>query len=300
MKRMIKAVFGVFVSLILLAHSFTVIVYAIDFDAEQTFDSVFVVLSGNSLGSGFALGKQCVITNAHVVQRSSETTIAAYDGKEYDAIVYCKSDDLDIAVLFVPSADFTPLAIGNTSDIKIGDDVYAIGAPNGMSFTLTKGTLSSNKRKIRGEDYLQIDAALNEGNSGGPLLNASGGVIGMNTMKMNNSEGLGLAIPIDRILQYMKDNAISITDSGIVEVPEIKGNPASSIIVQTPEKIEISDKDDQKRFEHNKEPLLLTVVCVSVICNIIMLLLTLQYRSKWKKLKAEQSERTDFEIDIWE
>lgn len=298
MKRIIKAVFGVFVSLMLLAHSF--IAYGIDFDAEQTFDSVFVVLSGNSLGSGFALGDQCVITNAHVVQNSSEVTITAYDGKEYPAVVYCKSSDLDIAVLSVPSADFTPLAVGNTSDIKIGDDVYAIGAPNGMSYTLTKGTLSSNKRIISGDDYLQIDAALNEGNSGGPLLNAGGAVIGMNTMKMNNSEGLGLAIPIDRILQYMKNNDISITESGIAEVPEIKGNTASSTIVQSPENADTYDKENQKRYEQNNEPVLIAVICISVICNIIMLLLTLQYRSKWKKLKAEQSERTDFEIDIWE
>lgn len=295
MKRIIKAVCSVIVSMILLTHSF--IVYAIDFDAEQTFDSVFVVLSGNSLGSGFALGDQCVITNAHVIQDPSNVEITAYNGKDYQAVVYCKNDELDIAVLYVSSADFKTLETGNISNLKIGDDVFAIGAPNGMSYTLTKGTLSSNKRVISGETYLQIDAALNEGNSGGPLLDSKGTVIGMNTMKMNDSEGLGLAIPIDRIIQYMNNNDISISDRGEAVVPEITNNtdPANA-----DEKIGSNDNIIQERSEHNNVPVLIAVICVSVICNIIMLLLTLQYRSKWKKLKTEQSERTDFEIDVWE
>lgn len=296
MKRIIKAVLSAVISVMLCTHSF--IAYAIDFDAEQTFDSVFVVMSGNALGSGFALGESCVVTNTHVIQDASNVEITAYDGKEYPAFVYCKSDELDIAVLSVPSADFTPLTIGNTSDIKIGDDVYAIGAPNGMSYTLTKGTLSSNKRKISGDDYFQLDAALNEGNSGGPLLDSYGTVIGMNTMKMNNSEGLGLAIPIDRIIKYMKSNDISMTDNGIAEVPEIEYHAETNTFAS--DSIVKSDSPQQKPAKRNIEPVLIAVICVSVIGNIIMLLITLHYRSKWKALKTEQSERTDFEIEIWE
>ena len=295
MKRIIKAVCSLIISFLVLTHSFSV--YALDFDAEQTFDSVFVVLSDNALGSGFALGKQCVITNAHVIQSTSEIKITAYDGKVYSTIVYCKDDNLDIAVLSVPAANLKPLTIGNTTDIKIGDDVIAIGAPNGMSYTLTKGTLSSNKRIISGESYLQIDAALNEGNSGGPLLNANGAVIGMNTMKMNNSEGLGLAIPIDRIIQYMDNNDISISDNSGARVPEISILPNSAI---EDDQIGSTDNNKVEQSEDNNVPALIAVICVSAIWNIIMLLLTLQYRSKWKKLKSEQSERTDFEIDILE
>ena len=299
MKWIIKAVLSAVISVMLCTHSF--IAYAIDFDAERTFDSVFVVMSGNALGSGFALGESCVVTNAHVIQDASNVEITAYDGKEYPAFVYCKSDELDIAVLSVPSADFTPLMIGsNTSDIKIGDDVYAIGAPNGMSYTLTKGTLSSNKRKISGDDYYQLDAALNEGNSGGPLLDSQGTVIGMNTMKMNNSEGLGLAIPIDRIIRYMKSNDISMTDDGIAEVPEIEYHAETNTNASASDSIVKSDSTQQELAKRNIEPVLIAVICVSVICNIIMLLITLHYRSKWKALKTEQSERTDFEIEIWE
>ena len=299
MKWIIKAVLSAVISVMLFTHSF--IAYAIDFDAERTFDSVFVVMSGNALGSGFALGESCVVTNAHVIQDASNVEITAYDGKEYPAFVYCKSDELDIAVLSVPSADFTPLMIGsNTSDIKIGDDVYAIGAPNGMSYTLTKGTLSSNKRKISGDDYYQLDAALNEGNSGGPLLDSQGTVIGMNTMKMNNSEGLGLAIPIDRIIRYMKSNDISMTDDGIAEVPEIEYHAETNTNASASDSIVKSDSTQQELAKRNIEPVLIAVICVSVICNIIMLLITLHYRSKWKALKTEQSERTDFEIEIWE
>ena len=295
MKRIIKAVCSLIISFLVLTHSFPV--YALDFDAEQTFDSVFVVLSDNALGSGFALGKQCVITNAHVIQNTSDVKITAYDGKVYSATVYCKDDDLDIAVLSVPSADFKPLSIGNSADIKIGDDVIAIGAPNGMSYTLTKGTLSSNKRIISGDSYLQIDAALNEGNSGGPLLNSNGAVIGMNTMKMNNSEGLGLAIPIDRIIQYMDNNDISISDNSGAIVPEISIQPNFAI---KDNQIGSTDNKKVEQYEDNNVPVMMVVICVSVICNIIMLLLTIQYRIKWKKLKSAQSERTDFEIDILE
>ena len=295
MKRIIKAVCLLIITFSVLTLSLSV--YALEFDAEQTFDSVFVVLSDNALGSGFALGEHCVITNAHVIQNASEVKITAYDGKVYPATVYCKDDDLDIAVLSVPSADFKPLSIGNSADIKIGDDVIAIGAPNGMSYTLTKGTLSSNKRIISGEPYLQIDAALNEGNSGGPLLNVKGAVIGMNTMKMNNSEGLGLAIPIERIIQYMDNNDISISDDSGTVFPEITIHNNSVI-----EDNLIGSKDNKKteQSEDNNVPALMVMICVSAICNIIMLLLTLLYRNKWKKLKSEQSERTDFEIDILE
>lgn len=298
MKGIIKAVLSAVISIMLCIHSF--IAYAIGFDAEQTFDSVFVVISGNALGSGFALGKNCVVTNAHVIQDASNVEITAYDGKEYSAFVYCKSDELDIAVISVPSADFTPLSIGNTSDIKIGDDVYAIGAPNGMSYTFTKGTLSSNKRRISGDDYLQSDAALNEGNSGGPLLNSQGTVIGMNTMKINNSEGLGLAIPIDRIVKYMKSNNIAMTDDGIAEVPKTENHTDTNMKDSESESIDKSDNHQQEQTKRDKEPVLIAVICVSVICNIIMLLITLHYRRKWKALKTEPSERTDFEIEIWE
>lgn len=295
MKRIIKAVCSFIITFMVLTRSFSV--YALEFDAEQTFDSVFVVLSDNALGSGFALGEHCVITNAHVIQNTSDVNITAYDGKIYHADVYCKDDDLDIAVLSVPSSDFIPLAIGNTADIKIGEDVIAIGAPNGMSYTLTKGTLSSNKRIISGESYLQIDAALNEGNSGGPLLNANGDVIGMNTMKMNNSEGLGLAIPIDRILLYMENNEISISNDGIIEVPEIIDTPDSTVI---PSSDSITAENREKTNKENSQPLIIALLCVSIILNIIMILMTLHYRSKWRQAKIDQSERTDFEIDIWE
>lgn len=298
MKRIIKAVLSAVISIMLCTHSF--IVSAIDFDAEETFNSVFVVISGNALGSGFALGENCVVTNAHVIQDTSNVKITAYDGQEYSAVIYCKSDELDIAVLSVSSGNFIPITIGKDSDIKIGDDVYAIGAPNGMSYTLTKGTLSSNKREISGDNYLQIDAALNEGNSGGPLLDCQGAVIGMNTMKMNNSEGLGLAIPIDRIIRYMKSNDISITDNGIADIPEIENHAEMNTNFSASESIDVSEKLQQEQTKQNNEPVLIAIICVSVICNIIMLLIMLFYRSKWRALKTEQSERTDFEIDFWE
>jgi hypothetical protein len=117
-------------------------------------------------------------------------------------------------------------------------------------------------------------------------------------MKMNNSEGLGLAIPIDRIIKYMKSNDISMTDNGIAEVPKIEYHAETN--TSASDSIVKSDSPQQETAKRNIEPVLIAVICVSVIGNIIMLLITLHYRSQWRALKTEQSERTDFEIEIWE
>ena len=96
--------------------------------------------------------------------------------------------------------------------MKTGDDIYAIGAPKGMAYTLTKGGVSAKERMIGNKSYIQIDAAINEGNSGGPLLNDAGQVLGMNTLKMSDSEGIGLAIPVNRICEYLKSLGIELKD----------------------------------------------------------------------------------------
>ena len=166
-------------------------VSAIGFDAEKAYESVFVVYSGTSLGSGFAIGENCVITNAHVITDTDNIAIVTYEGTEYAASLLGINEDEDIAVLVIENAAFSYLMMANLSAVKIGDDIYTIGAPKGMAYTLTKGTISAKERIIREKSYIQIDAAINEGNSGGPLLNDSGEVLGMNTLKMTDSEGIG-------------------------------------------------------------------------------------------------------------
>ena len=273
-------------------------VSAIGFDAEKAYESVFVVYSGASLGSGFAIGENCVITNSHVIADPKNIAIVTYDGTEYAASLLGINEDEDIAVLVIENATSPYLMMANLSAVKIGDDIYTIGAPNGMAYTLTTGTITAKERIIREKSYIQIDAAINEGNSGGPLLNDSGEVLGMNTLKMTDSEGIGLSIPTDRIENYLKSLGIE-TDE--------KGNIPDAV---QPQNI-VAPADNQfnadKNVEQHEKCALPTVTYVaigiaaaSLLGNIILSILLIYQRKKNITLKFDPSERTDFDIDIWE
>lgn len=273
---------------------------AIGFVAEDAYESVFVVYSGNSLGSGFALGKNCIVTNAHVIDDKNDVVVKTYGATEYKAFVIGMDDDRDIAVLGVENADFPYLSIADVSSMNTGDDIYAIGAPKSMSYTLTKGVISAKERKVGRYNYIQIDAAINEGNSGGPLLNDNGDVLGVNTLKMSDSEGIGLAIPINVVIDYIKELNISVDENGNVSeivtepVRESSTNPQS-----TQGNLTVVRND-------TKVNLVLAVLAVlSALFNIILLVWLISIKSKYNNLinvtvKTDPSERTDFDIDILE
>ena len=270
-------------------------VSAIGFDAEKAYESVFVVYSGTSLGSGFAIGENCVITNAHVIADPNNIAIATYDGTEYAASLLGINEDEDIAVLVIENATFPYLMMANLSAVKIGDDIYTIGAPKGMAYTLTKGTISAKERIIREKSYIQIDAAINEGNSGGPLLNDSGEVLGMNTLKMTDSEGIGLSIPTDRIENYLKSLGIETDEKG--NIPD-----AVNIVSPIDNRSDVDDNIEQ----HEKYALptvtyvAIGIAAASLLGNIILSILLIYQRKKNITPKFDPSERTDFDIDIWE
>lgn len=273
-------------------------VSAIGFDAEKAYESVFVVYSGTSLGSGFAIGENCVITNAHVITDTDNIAIVTYEGTEYAASLLGINEDEDIAVLVIENAAFSYLMMANLSAVKIGDDIYTIGAPKGMVYTLTKGTISAKERIIREKSYIQIDAAINEGNSGGPLLNDSGEVLGMNTLKMTDSEGIGLSIPTDRIENYLKALGIETDEKG--NIPDAVQPPN----IVTP--IDNRSDTDENVEQHEKYALptvtyvAIGIAAASLLGNIILSILLIYQRKKNITLKFDPSERTDFDIDIWE
>lgn len=211
-----RKISSVFLAITMLLVS-AVCVSAIGFDAEEAYESVFVIYSGNALGSGFAVGENCIVTNAHVITNTRDITVETYGGQEYDAAVVGMDEELDIAILAVMDATFPYLEIAQLSEMKTGSDIYAIGAPQGMAYTLTKGTISAKERQINGQTYIQTDAAINQGNSGGPLLSDAGKVLGMNTLKMSNAEGIGLAIPASRICDYLENLGISLNSAGNVQ-----------------------------------------------------------------------------------
>lgn len=102
---------------------------AIGFEAEQAYESVFVIHSGPSLGSGFAIGENCIVTNAHVIENAKDISVITYGGTKHQASVLNINEDDDIAVLIVENVAFPYLTVADLATTKTGDDIYAIGAP---------------------------------------------------------------------------------------------------------------------------------------------------------------------------
>ena len=156
-----------------------------------------------ALGSGFIIDKKgLVVTNNHVIQ-GADDIIVSVNAKEYKAKVLGKDPYMDLAVLQIESDEkFLPVQFGNSDKARVGDWVIAIGNPFGFGGTVTSGIISSRNRDIgltRYDDFIQTDASINQGNSGGPLFNLKGEVIGINTAIIapgqSGSIGIGFAIP---------------------------------------------------------------------------------------------------------
>ena len=169
-----------------------------------------------ALGSGFIIDeKGIVVTNNHVIQDAKDIIIRVNGDKEFKAKVLGSDPLSDIAVLQLETDEkFIPVKFGNSDKARIGDWVIAIGNPFGLGGTVTSGIISARNRSIglsRYEDYIQTDASINQGNSGGPLFDLNGDVIGINTaiLGQSGSIGIGFAIPsnsasavIDQLLEF--------------------------------------------------------------------------------------------------
>lgn len=166
-----------------------------------------------SLGSGLIVEPNgIVVTNAHVIEGASSIRVTTLDGQELEADVLGSDRDTDLAVLKVQATDLPAVSLGSSADLLIGETVVAIGNPFGLSNTVTSGVLSARGRSVPSEsgermftDFLQIDASINPGNSGGPLVNLEGTVIGVNTAIISGAEGIGFAIPADRVRRVVGD-----------------------------------------------------------------------------------------------
>lgn len=281
--------------------------YAMGFDAEEAYEAVFVVYSGDSLGSGFALGENCIVTNAHVVDSSAPITVVSYDESMYDAVLFGISREEDIAVLLVDGASFPSLSAASTADAKPGDDVYAIGAPKGMAYTLTKGSISAKARIINGHSYVQLDAPINEGNSGGPLLNDAGQVLGMNALKLTDSEGIGLAIPIERICAYLESLSVTLDEagrvSGALSVPAPTSAPVDSDTAARDKPPVNARGEARDEGESALSPVMLALIAVAALSlagNVVLTVMLIYQKKKNLTLLYNPKERTDFDIDVWD
>lgn len=175
-----------------------------------------------SSGSGFVYKKDdnygYIITNYHVVDGASDIVVTYNDGTEVSAKIAGSDEYSDIAVLLVDSSSVLQVAeIGTSSNVEIGDTLFTVGAPLGKDYmgTITQGILSGKNRMVEVEissgsflmETLQTDASINSGNSGGPLCNILGQVIGVNSSKLvgEGIEGMGFAIPIDSVMTIIDD-----------------------------------------------------------------------------------------------
>jgi serine protease Do len=166
-----------------------------------------------SLGSGVIIdGKRgFILTNKHVIIKSSTITVTLKDGREFKAKVIGADPDSDLAVLRIsPKKDLPAIDMGNSDNLMIGETVIAIGNPFGFSNTVTTGVISATNRSIKADDtfyhdFIQTDASINPGNSGGPLLNIYGELIGINTAIYAKAQGIGFAIPINKARRIVTD-----------------------------------------------------------------------------------------------
>jgi len=166
-------------------------------------------------GSGFIVSPDgLIMTNAHVVKGAKEVTVKLTDRREYRAKVLGADAKTDIAVLKIDAKNLPTLALGNTKDLKVGEWVLAIGSPFGFESTVTAGVVSAKGRSLPDDSYvpfIQTDVAVNPGNSGGPLLNTRGEVVGINSQIYSRSggyQGVSFAIPIDVAVQ-VKDQIVA-------------------------------------------------------------------------------------------
>jgi S1-C subfamily serine protease len=166
------------------------------------------------MGSGFVIdGEGHILTNFHVVEGARQLEVTTGDKKKYKAQIVGTDPVHDLAVIQIPTKDVPQAAIGDSKRLVVGQKVYAIGNPFGLSGTMTRGIISSI-RSVKGQrgfidEAIQTDAAINPGNSGGPLLNAQGQVIGINSMILTGgveqSAGIGFAIPINTAKAVLDD-----------------------------------------------------------------------------------------------
>jgi serine protease Do len=211
---------------------------------EVTYTNAFgMTSSGAVTGSGFILTSDgYILTNYHVieyaVQGNYKISVMLYDGTAYTAtVVGYENDESDLAVLKIDATGLNPVTLGNSDDMRVGDTVYAVGNPLGeLAYTMTRGMVSALDRDISSQDettgetktvnMFQFDAAVNSGNSGGPVYNEFGEVIGIVTAKYSSTgvEGLGFGIPINDATDIAND---------LIQNGYVSGKAYMGISVQT-------------------------------------------------------------------
>jgi len=182
---------------------------------KQLGQAVVQVRTPEGLGSGFFVNPDgYLITNFHVIEGETEISVEVYsqndgqlDRETYRQVrIIAINKFHDLALLHIEDKNapkFKYITLGSSDALNVGDSVFAIGSPMGLERTVTEGILSTKTRELEGELYLQTTAQINPGNSGGPLFNMAGEVVGITNMKILFGEGLGFAIPVELVKNFL-------------------------------------------------------------------------------------------------
>lgn len=223
---------------------------------------------GGGIGTGFFIDENKILTNAHVVVGATKVQVKMESGAVYDAEVLKLDEQIDLALVkikewekFKSENTFSLLALGNSSNVKIMDEVYAIGNPWGLTFSVSKGIISHPMRKHDAipKFLIQTDAHVYEGNSGGPLLNVNGEVIGINSLMMAREGGsYGFALHSDIIKKVLADweeigeakwatLGISLSDDNVIQ-EVVKDSAAEKAELKVKDKI-VGIETNQGKFK---------------------------------------------------
>ena len=204
----------VFASVLIVPVAFGQVSLTIAQIAKRVSPSV-VVIEGKTdsgddvLGSGFVVSKDGkIVTNLHVIKDMKTASVHipsrplsggwSIDGRAFDSVFVVATDELrDLAIVKIAGSDLPVLELGNSDALTVGEPAVIVGSPRGLEGTVTAGVLSSVRDSGEGFKVLQTDAAVNPGNSGGPLVNSKGQVVGVVSFKLRSAEGLNFAIPIN-------------------------------------------------------------------------------------------------------
>jgi serine protease Do len=201
------------------------------------------------LGSGFIISEDgYVVTNNHVVERATDISVILENGEKYAAKVVGKDPKTDLAVIkFEPKGKLQAVKYGDSERLRIGDWVIAIGNPFGLGYTVTAGIVSAKGRSLglgAYDDFIQTDASLNPGNSGGPLFNLKGEVVGVNTAIVAQGKGIGFAIPINMahfVIEQLKEGGKVVRGWLGVYVQKLTPELATSLGLDEEEGALVSD-----------------------------------------------------------
>ncbi len=214
--------------------------------SQQT---MFGTQSGTAMGSGFIVTSDgYIVTNAHVISGATgDITVSTDNDKTYTAKTIWSDSNLDLAVIKIDAKDLKAVTLGDSDNVKVGETVVAIGNPISLEYerTVTSGIVSALNRSLMAENNLvaenliQTDATINSGNSGGPLCNGSGEVIGINAYKDSQGEGIGFAIPVNILKPII--NKIVATGSFKPIVIGVNGYDAKQAYYLTNSKVDFTN-----------------------------------------------------------